>query len=645
MSQLNSQQQKAVHATEGKVLILAGAGSGKTKVIVHRIAHLIENLNVDPASILGLTFTNKAAAEMRARVGKLLSAQIAKKITLCTFHSFCMQVLRSEIERLGYTKEFTLYDERAMRRLVLQIGQESLAKEEISSLDEMVEKIAQSKNRGTPPEEKILGDLLGRLQTCLRAYNAVDFDSLLSLTLELFENHPEALQKYQEKYRYIMIDEYQDTNPTQYKIAKLLSNTHQNLCVVGDDDQSIYGWRGAEIKNILDFEAATIIKLEQNYRSTPTILKAANALIAHNSQRHPKELFSRQEPGEAVVLFHAPSETEEAEAVVQRMQWLRKTRNLKWSQFAILYRSNILVRPFEIALMNATWDKNGSMMRGIPYQIFGGTEFYERSEVKDLAAYLRAIVNPRDQEALLRIINVPRRGISEKTLDHLTTINRREDIPLWNVLKNPHSADLTPRSLKAIELFVQMIEKAREDFKKRPLHKVLTAFLDEVHLKKAIEEEVKDEKARHLKWENVMSYVEALRQYEEETEEEEISLHNFLSQSTLGQSQFAEKGKKFQHDAVNLMTFHSAKGLEFDACFLVGLEDHLIPHEKSLKDTGIEEERRLFYVGITRAKQYLTLSMSQTRKRTRTPENSNPSRFLFEIPKELFRVISYRNPV
>lgn len=642
---LNPDQQKAVLATKGRVLILAGAGSGKTKVIVHRIAHLIQDLHVDPSSILGLTFTNKAANEMRARAGKLLTPQIAKKITLSTFHSFCMQVLRGEIERLGYTKEFTLYDERSMRRLVLQIGEEALAKEELSSLDDLVEKVAEAKNKGVAPEEKILGELMGRLQTCLRAYNAVDFNSLLSLTVELFENHPEALEKYQKKYHYIMIDEYQDTNLAQYKIAKLLSASHQNLCVVGDDDQSIYGWRGAEIKNILHFEASTKITLAQNYRSTPSILRAAGALISHNKQRHPKELFSSREQGEAVVLFHAPSETEEAEAVVQRIQWLRKTRNLKWSDFAILYRSNILTRPFEMALMNATWDKSGNMMRGIPYQIFGGTEFYERSEVKDLSAYLRAIVNPRDQEALLRIINVPRRGISEKTLDHLTTINRKEDISLWEVLKNPRSPDLTPRSLKAIQLFVEIIEKAREDFKRRPLHKVLKNFLDEINLKKAIEEEVKDEQARHIKWENVQSYVEAMRQYEEETEEEEISLHHFLSHSSLDQSRFAEKGKKMEQDAVNLMTFHSAKGLEFEACFLVGLEDHLIPHEKSLKEGSLEEERRLLYVGITRAKQYLTLTMSATRKRTKKAENSNPSRFLFEIPKELLRVVSYRNPV
>ncbi|HSX04357.1 MAG TPA: UvrD-helicase domain-containing protein [Rhabdochlamydiaceae bacterium] len=642
---LNSAQEKAVKSTQGKVLVLAGAGSGKTKVIVHRIAYLIEHLNVDPSKILGLTFTNKAAKEMRERISHLLSAQIAKKITLCTFHSFCMQVLRSEIERLGYTKEFTLYDERSIRRLLLQIGEEAVSKKEISSIDEMMEKISLSKNRGSLPDEKIFGELFGRLQTCLRAYNAVDFDSLLSLTAELFENHPAALKKYQEKYHYIMIDEYQDTNPIQYRIAKMLSNEHQNLCVVGDDDQSIYGWRGAEIKNILDFDASTIIKLQQNYRSTPMILNAANAVIANNTKRHPKELFSKQEPGEPIVLFHAPTPEEEADAAIQRLLWLRKTRNLKWSAFAILYRSNLLSRPFEMALMKAMWERNGSSMRGIPYQIFGGTEFYERSEIKDLLAYLRAIVNPLDEEALLRIINVPRRGISEKTLDQLTAYSRDHKIPLWEVLKKPDSVNLSPRGFKATQHFIEIIERAKTTFKMRPLDKALTTFIDEVGLKRAIEEEVKDEKARQFKWENILNYVEALKQYEETTDQEEISLHHFLTSSGLDQSQFSEKGKMQHQDAVNLMTFHSAKGLEFEACFLVALEDHLLPHEKSLKETGIEEERRLFYVALTRAKQYLTLSMSKTRKRTRKAENSNPSRFLFEIPKELIRVVSHRNPI
>jgi superfamily I DNA/RNA helicase len=631
---LNQKQKEAVATTQGRVLILAGAGSGKTKTIIHRIAYLIDHLKVPPASILGLTFTNKAAHEMRSRLKELLSPSLAKQVQLSTFHSFCMNLLRQEIERLGYTKEFTLYDERSVRRLLQQLTQEGLP------VDEAMEKIAQAKNRGAPPDDKALNDLFSRLQTTLRAYNAVDFDSLLSLTADLFENHSDILKKYEERYRYVMIDEYQDTNPIQYRIARLLTSSHKNLCVVGDDDQSIYGWRGAEIKNILDFEADHLIKLEQNYRSTPTILQAANAVIAKNTKRHPKTLFSVKEIGEPIVFFLAPTPEEEASAVVQRMLWLKKTRNLKWKDFAILYRSNILSRPFEMALMNAHWSQDGNPMRGIPYQIFGGTELYSRSEIKDLLAYLRALVNPRDEEALLRIINVPRRGISEKTLDLLTTYSRSQNIPLWELLTNPAPVALPARAYSAIELFVALLEKGKQAFKTEPLHEALTAFIDEIGFKRAIEEEVKDEQARAFKWENVLSYVEALKQYEESAEEEP-SLIQFLSTTTLDASSFSHKLKKPWQDAVNVMTFHSAKGLEFEACFLVALEDQIIPHEKSLKETGVEEERRLFYVALTRAKNYLTLTRSATRKKAA----ATTSRFLSEIPQELIRFVSFRNPV
>ena len=290
---LNAAQQKAVKATEGRVLVLAGAGSGKTKVIVHRIAHLIQDKGASSDSILGLTFTNKAAAEMRKRLGTLLSTKIAKEVTLCTFHSFCMRLLRKEIHHLGYTRGFSLYDERDIRRLLKQIARDVLEHEgELPSIETIYANISQAKGTGATPKDKMSQVLFGRLESSMRAFNAVDFDSLLSLTVELFENHPDVLERYQDQYRYIMIDEYQDTNPIQYKISELLSSKHHNLCVVGDDDQSIYGWRGAEIKNILTFESSTIVKLEQNYRSLPTILKAANHLISHNSERHDKALFS-----------------------------------------------------------------------------------------------------------------------------------------------------------------------------------------------------------------------------------------------------------------------------------------------------------------------------------------------------------------
>lgn len=660
---LNPEQQKAVRAANGRVLILAGAGSGKTSVLAYRIAHMLQNLNIPPEAILGLTFTNKAAQEMRERVGKLVSPKLAKTLTLSTFHSFCMQILRKEIQKLGYGPNFTLYDEKDVRRLSQQLARHLLEHEgELPSLEKTLGKISYAKSRGLSFEEvsqekvdwhdPFSADLYHRLKTCMRAYNAVDFDSLLSLTVQLFEEHPEVLAHYQERYRYIMIDEYQDTNPIQYRLAKLISSKHNNLCVVGDDDQSIYGWRGAEIKNILHFESETVIKLEQNYRSTPTILRAANAVIANNAERHAKQLFSAAPEGDLITLFHAPTELEEAQSVVQRMIKLHKEKNIAWKDMAILYRSNILSRSFETALMQGVWEKEGQWVRGIPYEVFGGTEFFERAEIKDLIAYLRVIVNPLDQEALLRIINIPRRGISDNALDLLTQLNRKRNVPLWSILEEvaaPLSSDLkndlSDKALAGIRSFVELIRTAQEKFSERPLHAAYTWLVDTIDYKKAIIDDVKSEKMRDFKWENVAHCIDAMAIYEEDLiasgQENEISLTHFLSTSLLDQDQIVES-KKQKENKVNLMTFHSAKGLEFTACFLVGLEDHIIPHEKSLLETGLEEERRLMYVAMTRAKKYLTLSMARQRKKMGKDIASTPSRFLFEIPKELLQITSWQ---
>lgn len=661
---LNAHQLKAVRTTEGRVLILAGAGSGKTSVLTHRIAYLIQELSVSPEAILGLTFTNKAAQEMRERVSRMIGPKMAKKVTLCTFHSFCMHVLRKEIHHLGYTSQFSLYDEKDVKRVVGQLARHLLEHEgDLPSLEPTIAKISYAKSRGLSFEEikaekptwhdQFSHDLFDRLQTCMRAYNAVDFDSLLSLTVKLFEDFPEVLQKYQERLRYVMIDEYQDTNPIQYRLAKLLAEKYQNLCVVGDDDQSIYGWRGAEIKNILQFESSHIIKLEQNYRSTPTILKAANAVISHNQQRHDKQLWSTKESGEPIALFHAPTEIEEAQSIAQRLVSLRKEKKIPWKEMAILYRSNVLARPLELALMQMPWEREGQWIRGIPYQVFGGTEFFERSEIKDLIAYLKVIVNPLDQEALLRIINVPRRGISDQTLDLLTQVNRKRNIPLWEVLKGIPTnfpellTELSSRAISGIQAFVSLIETAQKKFQDKPLHSSFQWLIEKIDYKKAILDDVKSDKMRDFKWENVEHCVDTLAQYEEqmtqEGQTEELSLHHFLTNTLLDEESLPHRGKKGREDCVNLMTFHSAKGLEFEACFLVGLEDHILPHEKSLGHVGVEEERRLFYVAMTRAKKHLTLSMARQRKRMGKDCNSSPSRFLFEIPKELIKVSSWKN--
>jgi len=631
---LNEPQEQAVHTIKGRVLVLAGAGSGKTRVIVHRIAHLISR-GVDPQSILGLTFTNKAAAEMRHRLESLIGANVGKQVTLCTFHSFCMQVLRKEIERLGYTNQFSLYDERDMNRLIQQLTREMLGHDgELHSLGPTKAALTNAANRGQTAEEgtwhdSFSKDLYGRLTSSLRAYNAVSFDSLISLAIQLFEEHPAVLERFQERYQYLMIDEYQDTNPAQFRLAELLSKKYQNLCVVGDDDQSIYGWRGAEVKNILNFKADHTIKLEQNYRSTSIILEAANAVIRNNQNRYDKKLWSANQKDEPIEVFNAPTDIDEANAVINRIIRLHD-QGLKWKDMAILYRSNALSRQFEVALMQASWQKEGKWMRGIPYEVFGGLEFSERSEIKDLLAYLRAIANPLDQEALLRIINVPRRGISDAYLDQLTQANRSSNTPLWNVLEKAAGEK------KALSAFVDLMKEAALRFKTPPLADTLTWLIDKINYKKAIEEEVKSEKMRAFKWENVQECVNALAQ------EEGGSLQDFIANTTLNRQTMQNKSKKGHEDKVHLMTFHSAKGLEFPACFLVGLEDGILPHEKSMMQTGLEEERRLFYVGITRAQKHLTLSMARTRMRMGKTSPTNPSRFLFEIPKTLYKVADHK---
>ncbi len=659
---LNPPQLQAVHTVDGRVLILAGAGSGKTRVLTMRMVHLVKNLGISPKSILGLTFTNKAAAEMRHRIASAIQGPAAKQVTLCTFHSFCMQVLRSEIGKLGYTQQFSLYDERDVQRLVTLIARDILEREsDLPSLAATTAAITHAKNRGLKPEEikgtgsdwhdEFVRTVYKRLQDSMRAYNAVDFDNLLWLTVDLFEKHPEILEKYQDRFRYIMIDEYQDTNPIQYRLAMLLSAKHHNLCVVGDDDQSIYGWRGAEVKNILSFDNATVIKLEQNYRSTNAILKAANAVIMNNKERYHKALWSTRGDGSLIEVFHAPNEIHEAEAIAYRIAKLKETQGVCWKHIAILYRSNALSRQLELALLKQPWQDGEHWMRGIPFQVFGGVEFYDRREVKDLLAYLRVIVNPRDQEALLRIINQPRRGIGEGALDALTAWNRSKDVPLWDVLKGVSLAQehlsglkekLSQKALNGLSDFIAVIEGAKQRFSATPLHEAMRWLIERIDYQKAVREEVKSDQMRDFKWENVQEFVSAMADYEEQLakhSEEKPSLHHFITTIPLANEEgnFARQ-KKLGDDKVNLLTFHSAKGLEFPFCFLVGMEDHIIPHEKSLKETGIEEERRLMYVAITRAMKFLTISMACKRKRMGKDNASKPSRFLFEIPEELIRV-------
>jgi superfamily I DNA/RNA helicase len=651
---LNEHQRRAVETTQGRVLVLAGAGSGKTGVITHRIAHLIQSKSVLPTSILGLTFTNKAAGEMRTRVEGLIGKALAKGVTLSTFHSFCMQVLRKEIEHLGYTKEFSLYDERDIHRIVSQLARDILGHEgELPSLGPTLVALQQAANEGVSAEgaesktwhDEFSKDLYVRLQRTLRAYNAVSFDHLITLTIRLFEEHPLILEKYQERFRYLMIDEYQDTNAAQSRLAELLAKKHGNFCVVGDDDQSIYGWRGANVKNILQFRADAVVKLEQNYRSTPLILEAANGLIAHNKERHQKALWSSAPQGELIEVFHAPTDADEANAVVQRILHL-KEQGYAWKEMAILYRSNALSRGFELALTQAAWQSKDQWLRGIPYEVFGGLAFAERSEIKDLMAYLRFIANPLDHEALLRIINVPRRGISDTLLDALTQQNRSSERPLWDILNEiasgAHAVTGHPKGVQGIRTFTTLIHQATKRFSSGSLADALQWLMQTINYKKAIEEEVKSEAMRAFKWENVEECVNVLASYQEATPPADVSLQHFIANTTLGQETFIPQSSRSNTDKVQLMTLHSAKGLEFPVVFIAGVEDHIIPHEKGAQETGIEEERRLFYVGITRARKKLTLSMARSRLRMGKAFPTTPSRFLFEIPKHLLKMATHK---
>lgn len=659
---LNLHQRQAVEQVNGRVLILAGAGSGKTRVLTTRMAYLIHHLHVSPKSILGLTFTNKAAAEMRHRLASLVDASAAKQVNLCTFHSFCMQLLRQEIHHLGYTPNFSLYDEQDIQRLINAIVREILQHSgDLPSLAPTLAAIRQAKYQGRGADsisgtasqwhDTFAQEVYQRLQASMRAYNAVDFDHLLSLTVELFEGFPSVLEKYQERYRYIMIDEYQDTNPIQYKLASLLAQKYQNLCVVGDDDQSIYGWRGADIRNILDFENATVIKLEQNYRSTNVILRAANAVIENNQTRHFKQLWSDKGDGCLIEVFHAPNEAKEAEAVVKRLVKIKQEQNLAWKDIALLYRSNALSRQFEMTLMKEYWQQGERWIQGIPYEIWGGTEFYERKEVKDLCAYLRFIVNANDQDALLRIVNQPTRGIGEESLDSLTSYNRQMNVPLWEVMQGAVNRQsdvahlkLSSKAFRGLESFIHIIEEAKQRFKQGQLTESLKWLIQIIDYQRAIREEVKSQTMRDLKWDNVQEFVSALAEFEnrsQENSDQDHTLTGFISSLGLDNQAIHVKSKG-NEDRVKLMTFHSAKGLEFPVCFLVGMEDHIIPHEKSLAETGVEEERRLMYVALTRAKRQLVISMAQRRMRMGKEALSRPSRFLYEIPDELLYKSDWR---
>lgn len=627
---LNREQRKAAETLEGPVLILAGAGSGKTRALTYRIANLIDH-GVAPWHILAITFTNKAAKEMRERVSSLVG-ESAEDVWVSTFHAMCARILRRDIEKLGYTRSFTIYDDDDQASVLKDLYKQLNIDEKNIPSREVRSKISDAKNRLLSPDEwfmessrdfrsQQIHDLYDAYERKLRRSNALDFDDLLVRTLELFADHPPVLESYREKFQYVHVDEYQDTNFAQYSLVKLLTQKSRNICVVGDDDQSIYGWRGADIRNILDFEKdfpdATVIKLEQNYRSTANILDAANQVIAHNEGRMEKALWTERDAGDLIRLFCAGSERDEAAWICDRMQQL-KSSSITYGDMAVLYRSNAQSRVLEDMLVRA----------GIPYRIYGGLRFYDRKEVKDIVAYLRVIVNPSDDASLRRIINVPKRAIGDTTVAELAKHAMQEEMPLFSALVDiPETLSSRPR--KCVAEFGDLMNDlivAREEM---GLLEFVTHLIEKTGLRAQYTKDESDEGKTRV--ENIDEFLGAVAEYEKAAAEP--SLEDYLENVALvSDLDNAELGSK----TVTLMTIHSAKGLEFPVVFMTGLEEGIFPTSRSLQsDDGIEEERRLCYVAITRAEKQLYISYASQRMLYNQVNYNAPSRFLKEIPPRL----------
>jgi DNA helicase II / ATP-dependent DNA helicase PcrA len=634
--ELNPPQLKAVQTVEGPLLILAGAGSGKTRVITYRIAHLIENRQVRPDAILAVTFTNKAAEEMMQRVHSLLRSGRSGNPTLATFHSFCVRVLRRDISAIGYGRDFTIYDDADQLAVVKNCLKEMGLDETLLTARYALSRISYAKNHGLTPEavyqqaydaktEKI-AVAFGLYEKKLKQANALDFDDLLLKTVEICEAHPSLRQRLNEQFRYVMVDEYQDTNRTQYQLIRHLTQLQQNLCVVGDEDQSIYGWRGADIQNILSFEKdypqAQIIKLEQNYRSTKIILDAAGAVVAHNEARKGKSLWTQKTGGDAVTLYEAPDAENEALFVAQQI--LSHHRLHPNESLAVLYRTNFQSRLFEEACRR----------NAIKYSIVGGFSFYERAEIKDLLCYLKVCLNPQDSISLLRIVNTPPRGIGRTTIETLEQEARKRGLSLWEtILLAVEQKTFTARTLHALTEFQDRIQEFLKAARQIPLSKLIRLIMDKSGYVGWLESEGTQEELSRI--ENLQELVNAARDSEERGE----SLRDFLDHAAL----VSDTDDYDARAKVTLMTLHSAKGLEFPVVFIVGLEEGLFPHSRSsLSPQEVEEERRLCYVGMTRAQRKLTLTRAKSRRflGSEGTSETEPSRFIYEIPSDLIETVS-----
>jgi DNA helicase-2/ATP-dependent DNA helicase PcrA len=676
LSTLNPQQRLAAETLKGPVLILAGAGTGKTRVITFRIAHMIQQ-GIAPGHILGVTFTNKAAREMQERVRKLIpkpaqgskskiqsaesepASAAERRPTICTFHSLCVRILRQHIEKLGYKRNFVIYDESEQISVIKKILARISAKGEKTEPGAILALLSKFRNGGE--RASVFADesvramaehVRSSYESALRACNAVDFDDLILLTLRLFREHPESLEACRNKYRYVMVDEYQDTNAAQFDLIHYLTEKHRNLCVVGDDDQSIYGWRGAEISNLLDMEKhfpeVQVVKLEQNYRSTNTILSAANTVIQKNVRRRGKKLWSDKGDGSKISLHTFSDDEEEARTVVELIEYARMAQRVPWSAHAILFRTNQQSRPFEMAL------RQGS----VRYHLIGGQSFFDRREVRDFLAYLKVFVNPNDDVSLLRIANVPARGLSDVTMERLLHASHERKCSVFEVMKNPVvTATVQAKTRECVERFVEIVERTRAkltvvtsdsnspalpldghsagepQLATYSLHNWADRFLEEIAYFQDLKRGEKTPEAGEARVRSVQELMVALDATGSAMNSLAERLQLFLEDITLDSER--EEEDKGPDNAVTLITMHSCKGLEFPHVFIVGLEEGLLPHSRSKEEGTLDEERRLFYVGITRAMQTLTISHCSSRKKYGLSSPCHPSRFLSELPEEL----------
>ena len=632
LSTLNKEQRQAVDTLDGPLLILAGAGSGKTRALTYRIANLVDH-GVSPWNILALTFTNKAAREMRERTEALLGGSV-KDMWVATFHSCCTRILRSDIDKLGRDRNFVIYDDDDQTSLIAAIMKRLGVNDKDITKRQIKEHISEAKNKSTEPEKFLMDNpyldesvlkVFREYQRSLKEYNALDFDDLLGKTLELFQSCPEVLQKYRSKFRYILVDEYQDTNVMQYHIVELLAREHGNICVVGDDDQSIYGWRGADIRNILDFEkdfpGAKVIRLEQNYRSTSNILDAANAVIENNQGRKSKKLWTDNGRGDRIETFTADSERDEAHFVCRKiMEGVRNGMN--YGDFAVLYRMNAQSRIPETTMVNY----------GIPNKVYGGQRFYERKEIKDIMAYLRLIYNPFDDIALKRIINVPKRSIGDASIAELARVAEQEGKSM--LVAALTSENIDPRAMKKIKPFADTMGEFIALSRTMPLSEFTWGMISALEYENYLKAEDKRGEVES-RMDNLRELIGNIKEIEKDLSEGEDALRAFLENvSLVSDIDSMNDG----NGAVALMTLHSAKGLEFPVVFMIGMEENIFPTSRARNDMSnhaMEEERRLCYVGMTRAKQKLYLINARQRNIFGNESYNRKSRFIEEIPAEL----------